>query len=77
MIHFSPAKGWVEAVHNIIRLKIIPNHERRPKNKQISLRANARDNQFSSQLLFVVVVGDITIVILVVASHAPHFTVVS
>jgi hypothetical protein len=38
------------------------------KQQTISLLANARDNQFSSQLFFVVIVGDIAIAIVVVDS---------
>jgi hypothetical protein len=40
-------------------------------------QTNARDNQFSSQLFFVIVVGDIAIAIVAVDSQAPHSIVVS
>jgi hypothetical protein len=68
--------GYVEPVHKSTRLDFFINHECQPKNKQILLLANARNNQFASQLFVAVVLGDIVVVVVVVDNHVSHFTVV-
>ena len=58
--------GYVEPVHKRIRLKNIPNHGYQRNNKEISLLANAHDNQFSCQVFSVVVCGDVLLLWLIV-----------
>jgi hypothetical protein len=49
-----------------------------PTQEQTNLapRASARDNQFSLQVFFALVVGDILLVAVVVDNHVSHFTAV-